>query len=91
MKFWLSSGYKNTLQKYFQVVDAEDAAIADAATLAGGKYLYIPPAAVKIVAERDAILQVENRAVGFPQGNIDRVAAVEHRASGSYMYAAHRL
>ena len=54
------------LQKYFQVVDAEDAAVADAAAFAGGQYLDIAPAAVKIVAERDAILQVEDRAVGLP-------------------------
>ncbi len=39
------------LQKYFAVVDAEDAAVAYLAALAGGKYLNVPPAAVKIVSK----------------------------------------
>ena len=76
------------LQKYFQVVDAEDAAVADAAAFAGGKYLYIPPATVKIVSQRDAILQVEDAAVGLPNIEVDRVAGIEHRASGRYVYRA---
>ena len=44
------------LQKYLAVVDAEDAAVADAAALAGGKQFYVASAAIKIVAERDTIL-----------------------------------
>lgn len=72
-------------KKYFQVVDAEDAAVADAATFAGGQYLDIAPAAVEIVAERYAILQVENGAVRLPNMEVDRVAGVEHRASGAYV------
>lgn len=47
-------------KKYFQVVDAEDAAVAYAATFTRGKYFDVAPTAVKIVAERDTILQVEN-------------------------------
>ena len=39
------------LQKYFKVVDAEDAAVADFAALAGGKYLYVPPAAIERVTQ----------------------------------------
>lgn len=70
------------------VVDAEDAAVADAATFAGGQYLDIAPAAIKIVSQRDAILQVENRAVRLPYMEVDRVAGVEHRASGGYVYRA---
>ena len=66
------------LEKYFQVVDAEDAAVAYLAALAGGKYLYVPPAAVKIVSQGDTISEFQDRTVGFPNGNIDRVAAVEH-------------
>ena len=39
------------LQKYFEVVDAEDTAVAYLAALAGGKYLYVPPAAVERVTQ----------------------------------------
>ena len=66
------------LEKYFQVVDAEDAAVAYLAALAGGKYLYVPPTTVKIVSQGDTISEFQDRAVGFPYGNIDRVAGVEH-------------
>lgn len=69
-------------KKYLQVVDAEDAAVADFAALAGGQYLDIAPAAIKIVSQRDAILQVENRAVRLPYMEVDRVTGVEHGASG---------
>lgn len=65
-------------KKYFAVIDAEDAAVADFATFAGGKQLDVAPASVKIVSQRDTISEFEDRAVGFPNGNIDRVAAVEH-------------
>lgn len=76
------------LQKYFAVVDAEDTAVAYLAALPGGKDFDIAPTTVKIVAERYTILEVEYRAVRFPNGNIDRVAAVEHSASGGYVYRA---
>ncbi len=33
--------------KYFEAVDAEDAAVAYLAALAGGKYFDVPPAAVE--------------------------------------------
>ena len=65
-------------KKNFEVVDAEDAAVADFAALAGGKYLNVPPAAVKIVSQGDTISEFQDRTVGFPNGNIDRVAGVEH-------------
>ena len=74
------------LQKYFKVVNSEDAAVANLAALAGGKYLYVSPASVETVSQRDAVTEFEDRAVGFPRGNIDRVAAVEHGASGRYVY-----
>lgn len=76
------------LQKYFKVVNSEDTAVAYLAALAGGKYLYVPPTSVKIVSQRDTISEFKYRAVGFPDGNIDRVAAVEHGASGRYVYRA---
>ena len=74
------------LQKYFEVVDTEDTAVTDFAALAGGKNFYVPPAAVETVSQRDAVTEFEDRAVGFPYGNIDRVAGVEHGASGRYVY-----
>ena len=76
------------LQKYFKVIDTEDAAVTDFATFAGGKQLDVTPASVKIVLQGDTISEFEDRAVGLPNGNIDRVAAVEHRASGRYVYRA---
>ena len=39
------------LKKYFKVIDTEDAAVANLAALAGGKYLYVPPAAVERVTQ----------------------------------------
>ena len=65
-------------KEYFKVVDFEDTAVADFATFAGGKQLDVAPASVKIVSQRDTISEFEDRAVGFPNENIDRVAAVEH-------------
>ena len=76
------------LKKYFAVVDAKDTAVADAAALAGDQYLDIAPAAVERVTERNNVTQFENRPFGFPHGNIDRVAGVEHGASGRYVYRA---
>ena len=63
-------------KKYLAIVYAEDAAVANLAALAGGKQLHIAPASVKIVSQGDTISEFENRTVGFPYGNIDRVAAV---------------
>ena len=53
-------------KEYFEVVNTEDAAVADFATFAGGKYLYVPPTSVKIVSQGDTISEFEERAVGFP-------------------------
>jgi len=76
------------LKEYFKVVDAEDAAVADAAALAGGEQLDVAPTSVKGIAQRYDIAEFEYRAVGFPYGNIDRVAGVKHCASGGYVYRA---
>lgn len=54
------------LQKNFEVVHAEDAAIAYLAALAGGKYLYDPPAAVKIVSQRDTISEFQDAPIRLP-------------------------
>lgn len=65
-------------KEYFQVVDAEDAAVAYFAALAGGKDFDVPPTTVKIVSQGDTISEFQDRAVGFPYGNVDGVAGVEH-------------
>ena len=79
------------LQKYFKVIDTEDAAVANLAALAGGKYLYVSPASVETVSQRDAVTEFEDRAVGFPYGNIDRVTAVEHSAIGRHFNVRHQF
>lgn len=43
--------FSEVSKKYFKVVDAEDAAVADFAALAGGKQLDIAPAAVEVVSQ----------------------------------------
>ena len=63
-------------KEYFKVVDTEDATVANFAALVGGEYLYVPPASVETVSQRDAVTEVEDRAVEFSYGNIDRVAGV---------------
>ena len=83
--------FNDISKKNFKFIDFEDTAVADFAALAGGKQLDVAPTSVKIVSQRDTISEFQDRAVGFPNGNIHRVAAVKHSASGSYMYAAHRL
>ena len=78
-------------QKYFTIVHGKDATISDFADLPRREQFYIASPGIKIVAERDAIMHVKYFAVGFPNGNIYRVAAVKHSASGGNVYAAHRL
>ena len=73
-------------KEYFAVVYSEYATISDFADLPRREQFYIASAGIKIVAERDAIMQVKYFAVGFPNGNIHRVAAVKHSASRGNMY-----
>ena len=73
------------LQKHFKAVDAEDATISDFADLPRREQFDIASSGIEIVAERDAIMQVKYFAVGFPNGNIHRVAAVKHSASSGDM------
>ena len=54
------------LQKYFEVVDAEGTAVAYLVALAGGKYLYVPPAAIKIVSQGDTISEFEYAPIRLP-------------------------
>ena len=53
------------LQKYFKVIDTEDAAVANLATFAGGKYLYVPPASVETVSQGGTVSEFEDRASDF--------------------------
>ena len=39
------------LQKYFKVIDTEDAAVANLAALAGGKQLDVAPTSVTVIAK----------------------------------------
>ena len=73
-------------KEYFKVIDLEDAAVADFTTFAGGKQLDVAPTSVKIVSQGDTVSEFEDRAVGFPNGDIHRVAAVKHSASGGNVY-----
>ena len=70
------------LQKYFTIVYGKNATISDFADLPRCEQFDIASSCIKIVAERDAIMQMKYFAVGFPYGNIHRVAAVKHSASG---------
>lgn len=53
-------------KEYFQVIDAEDAAVAYFAALAGGKQLDVAPASVKIVSQRDTISEFEDAPIRLP-------------------------
>lgn len=53
-------------KEYFKVIDFEDAAVANLAALAGGKYLYVPPTSVKIVSQGDAITEFEYAPIRLP-------------------------
>ena len=73
-------------QKYFTIIHGKDATISDFADLPRREQFYIASSGIKIVEERDAIMQVKYFTVGFPNGNIHRVAAVKHSASRSNVY-----
>ena len=75
-------------QKYLTIIHGKDATISDFADLPRREQFYIASSGIKIVAERDAIMQVKYFAVCFPNGNIHRVAAVKHSASRGNMYRA---
>ena len=73
-------------KKYFAVVNGEYATISDFADLPRREQFYIASSGIEIVVERDAIMQVKYFAVGFPNGDIHRVAAVKHSASRGDVY-----
>ena len=76
----------NGLQENFEVVNAKNAAVADFAHLTRLEQLNVAPAAIKGISQGYDVAEFEDRAVGFPYGNIDRVAGVEHLASSGDLY-----
>lgn len=66
----------------------EDADVAYAAHLAGREDFDVAPTPIVVVSKRYDIMEVENGAVAFPYGKVDRVAAVKHLASGGDMNRA---
>ena len=70
------------------VQHAENTTISDFPKFSGGQQFDIAPTSVKIISYRYAIFIVDDGAVGFPNGNIDRVAGIEDVASGRDMYRA---
>ena len=58
--------FSDISKEYFKVVDAEDAAVADTAALAGGKQLDVAPASVKIVSQGDTISEFEDAPIRLP-------------------------
>ena len=72
----------------FQTVNAENAAVAYFAHLAGLEQLDIAPATIKGVAQGYDVAEFEDRAVASPYGNIDGVAGVEHLPRGGDMNGA---
>lgn len=55
-------------KKNFEAVNAEDAAVADAAALAGGKDFHVSPASVKGISQGYDVAEFEDRAVAAPYG-----------------------
>ena len=53
-------------QKYFAVVNGEYATISDFADLPRREQFYIASTCIKIVAKRDAIMQLKNFAISLP-------------------------
>lgn len=68
------------LQKNIEAVNAEDAAVAQTAALAGGKDFDVSPASIKGISQGYDVAEFEYRAVAAPYGEVDRVAGVEHRS-----------
>lgn len=63
-------------KKYLQSVNAEDAAVAQTAALAGGKDFDVSPTTVKGISQGYDVAEFEDRAVAAPYGEVDGVAGV---------------
>ena len=64
------------LKKNIEAVDAEDAAVAQTAALAGGKDFDVSPTSVKGISQGYDVAEFEDRAVAAPYGEVDGVAGV---------------
>ena len=64
------------LKKNIEAVNAEDAAVADAAALAGGKDFDVSPASVKGISQGNDVAEFEDRAVASPYGEVNGVAGI---------------
>lgn len=64
--------------------------ISYASAFAGSEDFDVAPASVKGISQGYDVAEFEYRAVGFPYGNIDGIAAVEHRSCRGDMYCVHR-
>lgn len=63
-------------KKNIEAVNAEDAAVAQAAALAGGKDFDVSPTSVKGISQGYDVAEFEDRAVAAPYGKVDGVAGV---------------
>lgn len=64
------------LEKNIEAVNAEDAAVAQAAALAGGKDFDVSPTSVKGISQGYDVAEFEDRAVASPYGEVDGVAGI---------------
>ena len=64
------------LKKNFEAVNAEDAAVAQTAALAGSENFDVAPTSVKGISQGYDVAEFEDRAVAAPYGEIDGVAGV---------------
>lgn len=63
-------------KKNIEAVNAEYAAVAQTAALAGGKDFDVSPASVKGISQGYYVAEFEYRAVAAPYGEVDGVAGV---------------
>ena len=63
-------------KKNIEAVNAEDAAVAQTAALAGGKDFDVSPTSVKGISQGYDVTEFEYRAVATPYGEVDGVAGV---------------
>ena len=66
----------------------EDADVAYAAHLSRCEKFDVAPTAIVVVSQRYDVMEVQDRAVGFPYGKVNGVAAVKHLASCGDMNGA---
>ena len=74
------------LQDNLHAVEAVDADIADEAYLARAEELDVASTFVEIVGDRDDGGVFDDRAVGLPDGEVDRFRLGEQVFGGCYMY-----